>query len=676
MCGITGYLARPGDGEDDMLARVSAMASAIAYRGPDSRGHWADPETGIAFGHLRLAIVDLTPSGVQPMTSHSGRFVVIYNGEIYNHAALRTELETAGQAPDWRGHSDTETLLAGIEAWGVQATLSRSAGMFALALWDRKTRRLTLARDRLGEKPLYYGWQGRGPARTFLFGSELKALAAHPAFEGDVNRDVLPELLRHGHVGEDRTIYRGLAKLLPGEILEVNAGEMSVQRQRYWNAAEIATDTPRRDTDPETAINELETLLLDVVDKQMMSDVPLGAFLSGGIDSSTVVALMQRLSDQPVHTFSIGFHEERYNEAEHARAVAQHLGTHHTDLYVDEETLLSVVPMLPDMYDEPQADSSQIPTYLVAKLAREHVTVALSGDGGDELFAGYDRYAQGGALLDRAGRLPHALRRGVAAGIRAMPRGAWDRILDPLRPTLQGKEPNGQRIRRLADYLGSKDVDDLHRKLVSRWRFPLAAVPGAMPPGTNLDAHLPPRGNLTNIERMMQLDMISYLPDDILAKVDRATMAVSLESRAPFLDHRVAEFAWSLPLDLKHRDGMSKWILRQVLYRHVPQALIDRPKMGFEVPIGLWLRGPLRDWAAALLDRDRLNREGWFDPDVITRHWTDHLSGRANWGLQLWPVLMFQAWVEGGGARLEPPQHGSNRLWPASSQALAKPANQ
>lgn len=647
MCGIVGYLARPTDSAETMTSRVTKMAEAIEYRGPDSRGACVDPSAGLAFGHLRLAIVDLTEAGAQPMDSHSGRYLMVYNGEIYNHAELRAALEASQKAPRWRGHSDTETLLAGFDAWGVEATLARTVGMFAIALWDRQTQQLSLSRDRMGEKPLYYGWQGQGSARAFLFGSELKALAAHPAFEHRIDRNMLPELLRHGHVGENRAIYQGIGKVLPGEIVDISLERPDPVSRRYWSGADMSAQREiRAFASPTDAVDALEALLLDAVEQQMMSDVPLGAFLSGGIDSSTIVALMQRVSDKPVHTFSIGFHEERYNEAEHARAVAAHLGTRHTDFYVDEKTLLSVVPKLATMYDEPHADSSQIPTYLVAKLAREHVTVALSGDGGDELFAGYDRYAQGAKLMQGLGKLPRPLRQVLAGAVSGVPRGLIDMVMDPIRPTPQGKENNGQRMRRLADYLQSRDLDDLHRKLVSRWRFPEQAVPGAMPPPTALDTLAPPRGGLSDIERMMQLDMLTYMPDDILAKVDRATMAVSLESRAPLLDHRVVEFAWALAPELKHRKGVSKWVLRQVLYRHVPQELIDRPKMGFEVPIGLWLRGPLREWAEALLAPDRLTREGWFEPKVIARHWQDHLSGKANWGLQLWNVLMFQAWLE------------------------------
>ena len=651
MCGLTGYLApRTQDSDDVMARRIRDMADAIAYRGPDSHGYWTDPESGIALGHRRLAIVDLTAAGAQPMISASSRYVLDFNGEIYNHADLRTLLEDQGRAPAWRGYSDTETLLAGIEAWGVEETLEKTIGMFALALWDSHDQQLFLARDRMGEKPLYYGWQGQGTARAFLFASELKALAAHPSFEDRVERNMLPEFLRHGHVGEDRSIYEGIHKVRPGELLRISASDPTPKKHLYWSGADIAAnhgpDGPLNFATPEAAVDALETLLLDAVDRQMMADVPLGAFLSGGIDSSVVVALMQRISDTPVHSFSIGFHEDRYNEAEHARAVAAHLGTRHTDLYVDEATLLGVVPLLPAMYDEPHADSSQIPTYLVSKLAREHVTVALSGDGGDELFSGYDRYRQGANLLSGLGRLPLPIRKGLAGAVRTLPKGALNAVMEPLRPTPQGKETNGQRLHRLADYLRSTGVDDLHKKLVSRWRFPEAAVPGADIPPTMLDKDAPDAGDLGAIERMMQLDMLTYMPDDILAKVDRATMAVSLESRAPLLDHRVVEFAWGLPIDLKQRDGLSKWALRQVLYRYVPPALIDRPKMGFEVPIGLWLRGPLKEWANDLLSSDRLKREGWFDAHVIQHHWQDHLKGRGNWGQQLWPVLMFQAWID------------------------------
>jgi asparagine synthase (glutamine-hydrolysing) len=648
MCGITGYWVAPGQ-LSDRDGVIAAMMEAIAHRGPDSRGVWNDPEAGIYLGHLRLAIVDLSEAGHQPMVSNSSRWVLSFNGEIYNHTRLRAALEEAGKAPAWRGSSDTETLLAAIEAWGLEAALAQAIGMFALALWDRETRQLHLVRDRLGEKPLYYGWQGQGPGAAFLFGSELKALRRHPAFEGRIARNAVVEVMRHGHVGEDRSIHDGIAKVRAGEIVTVSPQDRQIERRYYWDGAAVAAAPRGPAPEPGAAIEQLEALLMDAVGQQMMSDVPLGAFLSGGIDSSTVVALMQRQSDQPIHTFSIGFHEARYNEAEFARAVAAHLGTRHTDLYVTDQELRDVVPRLAQIYDEPFADSSQIPTFLVAQLARQHVTVALSGDGGDELFGGYPRYGHGAKLRARLRGVPAPLRHLGAGAIRALPAGLLTRGLEPLIPTPQGKEPIGQRLHRLANFARQPDLEALHRAMVSVWRFPEAAVPGATHPPSLLADHLPPRGDLTDVERMMQLDMLGYMVDDILTKVDRATMAVALESRAPLLDHRVAEFAWSLPLDMKLRDGQSKWILRQVLYRHVPRELIERPKMGFEVPIGLWLRAGLKEWASALLDPSRLRREGLFDAAVIDRLWQQHLSGRFNWGAQLWCVLMVQAWREALG---------------------------
>lgn len=637
MCGIVGYL-----GPVQPSPVLDTMISAIAHRGPNSSGKWADAEAGIFLGHLRLAIVDLTPAGHQPMISASGRYVLTYNGEIYNHLALREELEATRKAPEWRGTSDTETLLAGFDAWGVEGTLTRAVGMFALGLWDRATRHLTLARDRLGEKPLYFGWQGE----TFLFGSELKALRRHPAFQSEIARDSLVEVLRHGHVGEDRSIYKGIGKVQPGEMVILSPSDRTPERMYYWDGAAVAAAPKARFSNDVDAIDQLEALLSAAVADQMMSDVPLGAFLSGGIDSSTVVALMQKQSDRPIRTFSIGFHEARYNEAEFARAVADHLGTDHTDLYVSDTELRDVVPLLPQLYDEPFADSSQIPTYIVARLAREHVTVALSGDGGDELFCGYGRYGHAVKLRARLQVLPTPLRHFAGGVVRAVPATLLSRALEPFAPTAQGKEPIGQRIHRLANYARQPDLESLHRTMVSVWRFPDAAVPGAAHPPSRLAERLPPRGATSDIERMMQLDMLTYMPDDILTKVDRATMAVALESRAPLLDHRVAEYAWSLPEHFKMRDGISKWVLRQVLYRHVPKALIERPKMGFEVPIGLWLRGGLKDWAAALLEPNRLRREGYFDATVIDRMWQEHLSERFNWGAQLWCVLMVQAWLE------------------------------
>jgi asparagine synthase (glutamine-hydrolysing) len=647
MCGITGYLWYPGQASgQDAQPRLQAMMEAIAHRGPDSNDHWLDEQAGVALGHLRLAIVDLSPAGAQPMGSVSGRYMLTYNGEIYNHQKLRAEIEATGKAPAWRGTSDTEVLIAGIELWGLEATLAKLQGMFAIALWDKQDKTLTLARDRLGEKPLYYGWNGTGKEAVFLFGSELKAFHAHPSFKPVIRRDAVVAMLRHGHVPEDLVIYEGLMKLRPGEMAMVSLETPAPARKHYWDGGQI-TSAPRSEPpSDEEAIDQLDALLQDAVGQEMMSDVPLGAFLSGGIDSSVIVGLMQHLSDTPVHTFSIGFHEARYNEAKFAAEVADHLGTHHTELYVGDTDLRDVIPRLPEIYDEPFADSSQIPTFLVAKLAREHVTVALSGDGGDELFCGYDRYVQGRDLLSKLGRMPGGLRSLVGGAVRAVPETVLNKVLEPIRATPQGKEPNGQRLHRLANYARSTSVEELHRKMVSVWTFPEEAVIGAKSPPSILADHLPPRGPLSDMERMMQLDMLAYMPDDILCKVDRATMAVALESRAPLLDHRVAEFIWALPDHLKYRDGKSKWLLRQVLYRYVPAHLIERPKMGFEVPIGLWLRGGLRDWAEALLAPERLASEGYLEPAVIARLWSQHLAGTHNWGRQLWNVLMFQAWLE------------------------------
>lgn len=647
MCGITGFLWPPGQTQgQDAVQSVHAMMTAIAHRGPDSQGNWIDDEAGVALGHLRLAILDLTAAGHQPMASASGRWQLAYNGEIYNHSKLREELDETGKAPDWRGHSDTEVLLAGFDVWGVQETLKRAQGMFAIALWDRQARKLLLARDRLGEKPLYYGWQGQGKAALFLFGSELKAIRGHPNFRPEIRRDALVAMLRHGHVPEDLTIYEGIRKLRPGEIAEVSLDVPGPARKLYWDGGEVASAQRGAAPSDKEATDHLEALLMDAVGQQMISDVPLGAFLSGGIDSSTIVALMQHQSSKPVHTFSIGFHEARYNEAVFAADVAKHLGTHHTELYVGDHDLRDVIPRLPQIYDEPFADSSQIPTFLVAQMAREHVTVALSGDGGDELFGGYDRYQHGLYLLRALTVLPGPLRDFFADTLQAIPVSLLNRLVEPFRNTPQGKEPNGQRLHRLAEYARSRNVDELHRKMVSVWQLPDAAVIGGESPPSILADHLPPRGSLSGIERMMQLDMLAYMPDDILTKVDRATMASALESRAPLLDHRVAEFACSLPLEMKVRNGVSKWVLRQVLYRHIPKELIERPKMGFEVPIGLWLRGGLKEWAVALLDPDRLAREGYLEPKLIGRLWSQHQLGTHNWGHQLWNVLMFQAWLE------------------------------
>lgn len=648
MCGFTGYLAaNPGLTAPDAQHVLQYMANAIEHRGPDSDGYWADPAAGIGLAHRRLAIVDLSPAGAQPMASVSGRYVLAFNGEIYNHLRLREALAHDDKvAAAWRGHSDTETLLEGFDAWGIEGTLQRAIGMFAVAVWDRAERVLTLARDRLGEKPLYYGWQGQGGGAVFLFGSELSALRRHPAFTAEVSRDALALYMRHNCIGGEHSIYSGIRKLAPGHLLSVSLARPEPQVRAWWSGADVAVKGVAQPFagSPGQAVDALEALLRDAVAQQMMADVPLGAFLSGGIDSSTVVALMQAQSSRPVRTFSMGFHEEGYNEAEHAKAVAQHLGTDHTEMYVTAQQALDVIPKLPTLYSEPFADSSQIPTFLVSQMARQHVTVSLSGDAGDELFCGYTRYQMTAGLWGKVSRLPRPLRQLAAGLITALPPGAWDKLDGLLLSSLGARV--GDRLHKGAALLGSRSVADLYRGMVSHWADPASVVLGAREPATVLAGAAPDLQGLGDVERMMAMDMLSYLPDDILAKVDRAAMGVSLETRVPFLDHRVVEFAWSLPLNYKLRDGVTKWPLRQVLYRYVPKELIERPKMGFGVPIDHWLRGPLRDWAESLLSESRLAQEGFFNPTPIRQKWAEHLSGQRNWQYHLWDVLMFQAWLE------------------------------
>jgi asparagine synthase (glutamine-hydrolysing) len=645
MCGFTGFLKSTNDiGRASAQYWLSNMADAILHRGPDSDGYWIDELAGIGLAHRRLAIVDLTPAGHQPMASASGRYIIAFNGEIYNHLDLRSSLHQGGWlAAPWRGHSDTETLLAGFEIWGIEETLQRSVGMFALAVWDRAERVLTLARDRLGEKPLYYGWQGQGSQTVFLFGSELSALRQHPSFSAEVSRDSLALYMRHNYIGGNNSIYRGISKLEPGHLLTVSSAAPEPMVKTWWSISSVVERGVAQPFagSPDDSADTLEKLLLDAVAQQMVADVPLGAFLSGGIDSSTIVALMQVQSSRPVRTFSIGFHEKGYNEADHAKAVAKHLATDHTELYVSPEQALAVIPKLPTLYSEPFADSSQIPTFLVSQLARQHVTVSLSGDAGDELFCGYTRYQMTAAVWNKVSRLPRPLRQLAAGMITSVPPGTWDKL-----GGLLSMSHAGDKLHKGAALLGSRAVADLYRGMVSHWTDPAGVVLGAVEPTTLLSGASLTLPGLGDVERMMALDVLSYLPDDILVKVDRAAMGVSLETRVPMLDHRVVEFAWSLPLDYKLRNGVTKWPLRQVLYRHVPQELIERPKMGFGVPIDHWLRGPLRDWAESLLSESRLAQEGFFDPAPIRQKWAEHLSGQRNWQYHLWDVLMFQAWLE------------------------------
>lgn len=654
MCGIAGFWDVAHQcGRDDALAVARRMTSAIHHRGPDDEGHFYDKPAGLALGFRRLSILDLSQEGHQPMTSPSGRYVIVFNGEVYNHARLRPELEKLGFA--FRGHSDTEIMLAAIEHWGLEGAVDRFIGMFAFALWDKSERTLTLVRDRLGIKPLYYGWV----AGMFAFASELKALTMLPGFDNPVDRQALCLFLRYSAVPAPYSIYRNIGKLMPGTLLRVDAALATASRdaaslvQRgkpYWSARLVA-ETGLRErvgfSDAE-AVEKLDTLLRDAVSLRMEADVPLGAFLSGGVDSSTVVALMQAQSPRPVQTFSIGFHEGDYDEARHAKAVARHLGTDHHELYVTPQDALDVVPMLAGMYDEPFADSSQIPTYLVSKLARTQVTVSLSGDGGDELFAGYNRYVFGASLRRWMNLMPRGVRRSTASLLRAHDRWsgvALERVMPIMPARLRLKNPRNK-VHVLADMLGAGGDDERYRYLMSHWRDPEGLVLGSREPLMVLtDAGL---GSLTAapVERMMYADLVSYLPDDILTKVDRASMAVSLEARVPLLDHRVVEFAWRIPTRQKMRAGQGKWLLRQVLYQYVPKALVERPKMGFGVPIDHWLRGPLREWGEELLSKKRLLEEGYFDPAPIRAMWEGHVAGHLNEHYRLWDILMFQSWLD------------------------------
>jgi asparagine synthase (glutamine-hydrolysing) len=645
MCGIAGFFT-PHPLPAGAADTARAMGERLRHRGPDGGDEWLDADAGIALVHRRLAIVDLSPAGFQPMASADGRWVITFNGEIYNHVELRRELEQAGRAPAWRGHSDTEVLLAAIVAWGLESAIRRAVGMFAFALWDRQTRALTLGRDRLGEKPLYYGVQGG----TLLFGSELKALQAHPAYRAGIDRGALALLLRLGYIPAPWCIHEGIRKLPPGTLLRLaRPADVDTAPVPYWSVQEAADAGAREplELDDVGAVDTLDRLLRQSIHGQRMADVPLGAFLSGGIDSSTTVAVMQALSSTPVSTFTIGLPDASLDESAEARAIARHLGTDHTELTVTPEEAQNVIPRLPGLYCEPFADPSQIPTFLVSQLARRHVTVALSGDAGDELFGGYDRYR----WARQVASVPIALRRAGSAALRALPAQAWSALLAPVAPLLPRELRVGDRadrLRKLATVFGARTDDEVYGQIVSFW--PRGACPAiAAPERATAFSEAAPA--LCDFDaRMMLLDMRTYLPDDILVKVDRAAMAASLETRVPLLDHRIVEFALRLPLHQKVRDGRGKWVLRQLLDRYVPRALVDRPKKGFGIPIHEWLRGPLRSWADDLLAEERLRRAGLIDPAPVRALWRQHLEGRSDWGYRLWPVLMFEAWRDGARA--------------------------
>ena len=638
MCGFAGIFFLGGSAQvraDDLRA----MSDRITYRGPDRGGVWVDERGGVGFGHRRLSILDLSEAGNQPMSSEDGRYVIAFNGEIYNHKDLRQKLHDH----HWRGTSDTETLLACIQDWGLQETLNRIAGMFAFALWDRHEERLFLARDRLGEKPLYYAKVGQGQDQALIFASELKALKAFPGYQPVIDLSSVSLFLEFSYIPAPYTIYVNTFKLEAGAIIAFEHSNPEGQKSRYWKPEEVYNDCVSKGptvADGEHIIDGLDEVLQRVISEQMLADVPLGAFLSGGIDSTTIVAMMRKLSSSKVRTFTIGYQEQGYSEAEHAKSVAAYLGTEHTELYVTDSMAEAVIPKLPFIYDEPFADPSQIPTILVSQLASNSVKVALSGDGGDEMFGGYNRYGMTNQYWDKLKLVPEPLLRIASRAMTSLPEHVWDRVAGFLPLTSVGFK-----IHKAARVIGSADSDDLYLKLISSWPHNHGLVKGALPRST-LVRDFAGKFDLGPIHQMIILDILTYLPDDILVKVDRAAMSCSLETRAPFLDHRVAKYAWSIPLEYKLREKKTKWILRELLYRYVPKNLVDRPKMGFGFPIDVWLRSGLRDWAGDLLSPQRMIEDGILDPEPIMIMWRQHLSGKYNRAIQLWPVLMFQAWLE------------------------------
>ncbi|HEB72901.1 MAG TPA: asparagine synthase (glutamine-hydrolyzing) [Nitrospirae bacterium] len=650
MCGIAGVIdPRPGKSAGQLGSAAEKMSDAVKNRGPDDSGLWVDEINGLAFGHRRLSIIDISEQGHQPMVSSSGNYVIAYNGEIYNFQKIKKDLEKE-KPVKWRGRSDTEVLLEAIERYGVLEAVKLLNGMFAFALWSRKEKSVTFIRDRLGKKPLYYGYNNG----VFLFGSELKSFFAYPGFKGEIDRGSLALFLRHNYIPAPHSIYKGIRKLKPAHILTIalplTPGQIP-ESAPYWSAREVysaGAQNAFKATEDELTL-KLNELLLDAVGARMISDVPLGAFLSGGIDSSLVVSLMQAQSARKVKTFSIGFNEAAYNEAPFASEVARHLGTDHTELYVTPLETRDVIPGLPEIYDEPFADSSQIPMCLVSKMAREHVTVCLSGDGGDESFGGYNRYLWAMSIWKKVGWAPRLFRKLSAGAITSIPPGAWEKLYSAVQPVLPDSvrvSNPGDKAHKLAELLTLNGPVEMYRWLVSQFREPERIVTGSKEPRTILSNEEEWASVEDFTQQMMFLDTVTYLPDDILTKVDRASMSVSLEARAPLLDYRVVEFAARLPVKMKIGDGYSKRLLRRTLFKYVPKQLIERPKMGFGVPIDSWLRGPLREWAESLLDEKRLKRESIFDPSPIRKKWSEHLSGKRNWQYHLWTALMFQAWHE------------------------------
>ena len=648
MCGFAGFLGGPIS-SDKELAEVTleAMTSQIRSRGPDSDGVWSKPDDSIALGHRRLSILDLSPAGHQPMTSVSSRYVIAFNGEIYNHLVLRAKLEEEFSRIVWLGSSDTETLLACIECWGIHETLRQLIGMFSFSLWDNEEKVLTLARDRIGEKPLYYGWQGTGRDRVLLFGSDLKAFKAYPKFNPIVNRDALCLFLRHNCIPAPYCIYEDFNKLEPGCYLSISINQIAPEAIRYWDAASLVLNglnNPFKGNFTEIS-NILESKMIKAINRQSISDVPLGTFLSGGIDSSVITALLQSQSSKPVKTFTIGFEEESHNEAIYAKKISQHIGTEHSELYVSSQASLDLIPELSNIYSEPFADSSQIPTILLSELAKKDVTVVLSGDAGDELFCGYNRYNFADDLWHKLRIFPSSSKNLLAKLLMSFPSRMWDSAESlPFDGVVSSRL--AEKIQKASGILAASSPDDLYHDLISGTKNPSDWVIGGTEPAFRATKNNSSSTQLGSKRFMMLQDVLGYLPNDILTKVDRASMSVSLETRVPFLDHELVEATFRVPITMHLHDRKPKAILRNILYKYVPKDLVERPKMGFGVPLDRWLRGPLKDWAESLLNENRLNEEGYFVARKVRQIWMEHSNGSKNWSSQLWNILMFQSWLE------------------------------
>ncbi len=635
MCGILGVWAK----NLSDISNIREMRRQIEYRGPDSSGEFFDENNGLVLSHVRLSILDLTSAGSQPMVSNCGNYILIFNGEIYNHLKLREIIKENGFDYKWNGSSDTETLLVCIKFWGIEKTLSKISGMFAFAFWDKSNKKLFLARDRIGEKPLFYGKIDG----AFVFASELKALCAHPRWRGDIDRDALAQYIRHGYIHDPHCIYKNFYKLSPGYFIEIDDKEVA-RISQYWSLKKSIPQN-RKDVPYPQFLEELEHKITLSLQEQSRADVPLGAFLSGGIDSSLLVALMQKNSSKNIKTFTIGYESENYNEANHARKVAKYLGTEHVDLLVNADDALSVIPDLPKIWDEPFADSSQIPTLLVSKLARESVKVAISGDGGDEIFCGYNRYKIGYGIYRSTKYLPSWMVSRFSKKLQSFKSGKIERLVSKF-PQKYRYKVLSDRLVKLGHVLEHTQDIDYYKSLVSVYPNPQEIVRDCKEKESLL-ANSDKWPNLSDFrEMMMYLDTMTYLPGDILTKTDRASMSVGLELRAPFLSHEIIEYAWQMPLSYKLQRGQTKAPLRDILYTIVPKEIVDRPKMGFGVPIEDWLNGPLRDWVEDLLDYDRLENEGFFHAKQVRKMWEHQLSGERRWHHQIWALLMFQSWLD------------------------------